>query len=226
MRVTTTGWSSKYFLIVSFDQNWKRLTKDKKHKCVIDIPQWKESPEKLQLRAKKKPWIIKSKGKNSKNSWGFFNVWLSVICKNEWSCKTLDSTSREYQVCFRIAVTMLKDVKLPKQDKIIKSFLVSWIPLCYVSRLPRDTMSLVTEVLLSVSGRISLRKTRNRIYSAVNLCILVIQSNIKLIVDEAWYVLTRYERKSDFTHGWFIPRAKNLTWLDYLLISRIVKFEV
>ena len=72
---------------------------------------------------------------------------------------------------------MLKDVKLPKQAKIIKSFLVS--------RLPRDTMSLVTEVLLSVLGRISLRKTRNRIYSAVNLCIFVIQSNIKLIVDEA-----------------------------------------
>lgn len=174
-------------------------------------PTVKRVPREASIEGEKKPWIIKSKGKNSKNSWGFFNVWLSLICKNEWSSKTLDSTSREYQVCFRISVTMLKDVKLPKPAKIIKSFLVSWIPRCYVSRLPRDTMSLVIEVLLSVSGRISLRKTRNRIYSAVNLCILVIQSNIKLIVDEAWYILTWYERKSDFTHGWFILRAKNLT---------------
>lgn len=170
-------------------------------------PTVKRVPREASTEGEKKPWIIKSKGKNSKNSWGFFNVWLSVICKNEWSSKTLDSTSREYQVCFRISVTMLKDVKLPKQAKIIKSFLVS--------RLPRDTMSLVTEVLLSVLGRISLRKTRNRIYSAVNLCIFVIQLTIKLIVDEAWYILTWYERKSDFTHGWFILRAKNLMWLDY-----------
>lgn len=187
-------------------------------------PTVKRVPREASTEGEKKK--LNQKRKTVKTPKAFKTVWLSLICNNEWSSKTLDSTSREYQVCFRISVTMLKDVKLPKQAKIIKSFLVSWIPLCYVSRLPRDTMSLVTEVLLSVSGRISLRKTRNRIYSAVNLCIFVIQLTIKLIVDEAWYILTWYERKSDFTHGWFILRAKNLMWLDYLLISRIVKFEV
>lgn len=76
-------------------------------------PTVKKVPREASTEGEKKK-KLNQKRKTVKTPKAFKTVWLSLICNNEWSGKTLDSTSRENQVCFRISVTMPKEVKLPK----------------------------------------------------------------------------------------------------------------